>query len=91
MNNISYIKSSLAFAIKMREKYVQLFKEWQHNSINKLNDYCKGVIDTDEYCRFIRAYNNVMLQYEYWLSQETYLQYRYNEECKNAKFNNSNG
>lgn len=91
MNTISYLKTALAFAIKMREKYVGLFKEWQHNAVNKLNDYCKDVITTDEYCKFIRAYNNVMLQYEYWLSQETYLQFRLNEEYRNAKSNNANG
>ena len=85
MSVLSNLKSSLNFAVEMCQKYTSLYKEWQHNSINKLNDYCKQKITTEEYCQFIHSYNRVLLQYEYWLSQKDWLAFRLNEEAKKCR------
>lgn len=82
MSVLSNLKSSLNFANEMCKKYTSLLKEWQHNAVNQLNDYCKGNITCEEYLNFVKGYNKVLLQYDYWLSNQSWLQFRVNEEAE---------
>lgn len=82
MSVLSNLKSALSFANEMCKKYTGLLKEWQHNAVNQLNDYCKGNITCEEYLNFVKGYNKVLLQYDYWLSNQSWLQYRVNEEAE---------
>lgn len=89
---ILYLQNCLRFASEMVIKHTGLLKEWQHIAINNLDHYCKGELSSEDYIKFIRAYNNVLIQHEYWISRVSFLQYEINElkrGIENAKLNNA--
>lgn len=91
-NRINYLKNCLRFASEMVIKHTGLLKEWQHIAINNLDLYCKGELSSEDYIKFIRAYNKVLIQHEYWIARVSFLQYEINVlkgGINNAELNNA--
>lgn len=66
MASDSYMRSAEHFAIEMCKQITQKIKELQKSHLSRLNDYCRGFITCDEYCKHLKAYQSALLCYDYW-------------------------
>lgn len=82
-------KAKLHFAKLMLIRYTQLLKEWQHYALVKLNEYCEGKIECEDYVAFIKGYQKTYLRHQYWVAEVSWCQFNINTEVKNGESNNT--
>lgn len=73
------------YAYGMLMKYTSLLKEWQHNLITAINQYCENQ-NASDFVSFVHQYEIVYLNYRNWFEKYNFLKW---ELIEYGKSNNA--